>query len=107
MLPRLGFSEREAELACVAGYLHDVGNALARDAHGQTGAILAYQALRDTAAGADLMPIMAAIANHEEDRGDRRLAGLRRGDPGGQVRRAPQPGAQPAEVRSASTSTTA
>ena len=32
VLARLGFGEREATLACVAGYLHDVGNALARDA---------------------------------------------------------------------------
>ena len=35
----------------VAGYLHDVGNALARDAHGQSGAMLRYQALRDRAGG--------------------------------------------------------
>jgi metal-dependent HD superfamily phosphatase/phosphodiesterase len=68
-MSRLGFSEREATLASVAGYLHDVGNALARDAHGQTGAILVYKSLRDTVPGADLMPIMAAIANHEETEG--------------------------------------
>jgi len=69
VLHRLGFSEREAQLACVAGYLHDVGNALARDAHGQTGAVLVYQALRGRADGADLMAVMAAIANHEEAEG--------------------------------------
>jgi metal-dependent HD superfamily phosphatase/phosphodiesterase len=69
VLHRLGYSEREAELACVAGYLHDVGNALARDAHGQTGAVMVYQALKDRAAGPDLMPIVAAIANHEEAEG--------------------------------------
>lgn len=69
VLSRLGFGEREAVLASVAGYLHDVGNALARDAHGQTGAILVYQALRDQVPGADLMPILAAIANHEETEG--------------------------------------
>ncbi|MCL6553408.1 MAG: HD domain-containing protein [Firmicutes bacterium] len=69
VLRRLGYSEREATLACVAGYLHDVGNALARDAHGQTGAILVHQALRDRVEGRDLMPILAAIANHEEAEG--------------------------------------
>jgi len=69
VLHRLGFGERDAQLACVAGYLHDVGNALARDAHGQTGAVLVSQALRDRAEGADLMPILAAIANHEETEG--------------------------------------
>jgi len=69
VLHRLGYPEREAQLACVAGYLHDVGNSLARDAHGQTGAVLVYQALRDRANGPDLMPIVAAIANHEEAEG--------------------------------------
>ena len=66
VLSRLGFTEREATLASVAGYLHDVGNALARDAHGQTGAVLVNQSLRDSVHGADLMPVLAAIANHEE-----------------------------------------
>jgi metal-dependent HD superfamily phosphatase/phosphodiesterase len=69
VLARLDYPEREAILASVAGYLHDVGNALARDAHGQTGAILVYQALREKVPGADLMPILAAIANHEETEG--------------------------------------
>jgi metal-dependent HD superfamily phosphatase/phosphodiesterase len=69
VLRRLGFSQREAELARVAGYLHDMGNALTRDGHGQSGAMLAYQVLKDRADGVDLMTIMAAIANHEEAEG--------------------------------------
>jgi metal-dependent HD superfamily phosphatase/phosphodiesterase len=69
VLHRLGFSEREAELARVAGYLHDMGNALSREGHAQSGAVLAYQALKGTADGADLMTIVAAIANHEEAEG--------------------------------------
>ena len=69
VMRRLGYSEREATLACVAGYLHDVGNALARDAHGQTGAILVHQVLKDRVPGRDLMPILSAIANHEETEG--------------------------------------
>jgi uncharacterized protein len=69
VLHRLGYSDREATLASVAGYLHDVGNALARDAHGQTGAVIVYEALHDTVNPADLMPIVAAIANHEEKEG--------------------------------------
>src|SRR5512132_1984363 len=69
VLHRLGYTEREAQLACVAGYLHDVGNALARDAHGQTGGVLVYHALRERVDGADLMTIVAAIANHEETEG--------------------------------------
>jgi metal-dependent HD superfamily phosphatase/phosphodiesterase len=66
---RLGFTEREATLACVAGYLHDVGNALARDAHGQTGAVLVHEALKERVPARDLMPILSAIANHEETEG--------------------------------------
>ena len=69
VLHRLEYSEREATLASVAGYLHDVGNALARDAHGQTGAVIVYEALHETVKPADLMPIVAAIANHEEKEG--------------------------------------
>jgi metal-dependent HD superfamily phosphatase/phosphodiesterase len=69
VLSRLAYTEREATLGAVAGYLHDVGNALARDTHGQTGALLVHHALRDDVPGADLMPILAAIANHEETEG--------------------------------------
>jgi hypothetical protein len=69
VLSRLEFTEREATLGSVAGYLHDVGNALARDTHGQTGAVLVYQSLRDSVHGQDLMPVLAAIANHEESEG--------------------------------------
>ena len=69
VLHRLGFTDREADLACVAGYLHDVGNMMTRESHAQTGAVLVYHTLKDRAAGNDLAAIMAAIANHEEDDG--------------------------------------
>ena len=69
VLHRLGFTEREADLACVAGYLHDVGNMMTRESHAQTGAVLVYHTLKDRAAGNDLAAVMAAIANHEEDDG--------------------------------------
>jgi metal-dependent HD superfamily phosphatase/phosphodiesterase len=66
---RLGHGEHDAQLACVAGYLHDVGNMFTRDAHGQTGALFVYQALKGRASGNDLAQIVAAIANHEEAEG--------------------------------------
>ena len=66
VLHRLGFTEHDSNLACVAGYLHDVGNMLSRESHGQTGGILVYHALREKVPGADLATIVAAIANHEE-----------------------------------------
>ncbi|HEV2906637.1 MAG TPA: hypothetical protein VGZ50_04920, partial [Actinomycetota bacterium] len=40
VLTRLGYDERTATLAAIAGYLHDVGNMVSRNVHGQTGAIL-------------------------------------------------------------------
>ena len=58
-----------ANLACVAGYLHDVGNMISRESHGQTGGILVYEALRERVAAADLALVVAAIANHEEVNG--------------------------------------
>jgi metal-dependent HD superfamily phosphatase/phosphodiesterase len=69
VLTRLGFDEHEANLGCVAGYLHDVGNMVSRELHGQTGAILVYEALRHQVPGADLATIVGAIANHEEPNG--------------------------------------
>ena len=38
VLSRAGFDTHTANLACVAGYLHDVGNMISRYAHGQTAA---------------------------------------------------------------------
>ena len=34
ILLTLGYSEREAELASIAGYLHDIGNVVNREGHG-------------------------------------------------------------------------
>ena len=69
VLSRAGFDTHTANLACVAGYLHDVGNMISRYAHGQTGGVLVYQALRDRVPSTDLAQIVAAVANHEEDNG--------------------------------------
>ena len=99
-----GSTPHTANLACVAGYLHDVGNMISRYAHGQTGGILVYQALRDRVPSADLAPIVAAVANHEEDNGYAVSPISAARDPGGQVGRAPQPRPQSPD-RSNSTST--
>jgi len=70
VLSRLGMEGRLAGLACIAGYLHDIGNMVARDTHGQVGALLAYDALKDRMQTADLALIMGAIGNHEEEGGE-------------------------------------
>jgi metal-dependent HD superfamily phosphatase/phosphodiesterase len=69
VLSRLEFGEQTAALGCVAGYLHDAGNMVSREMHGQTGAILVYETLRGEVAAPDLARIVAAIANHEEPGG--------------------------------------
>ncbi|WXJ85137.1 hypothetical protein MTBGP_19370 [Moorella thermoacetica] len=70
VLERLGYDKRTAELAAVAGYLHDIGNVVSRQDHGQSGALLAYNILRRLGMPADeAATIMGAIGNHEEEYG--------------------------------------
>ena len=42
ILAKLGFPQREAELAAIAGYLHDIGNLINRYGHGMSGALMAF-----------------------------------------------------------------
>lgn len=67
ILSQLGYPERTIELARIAGYLHDIGNAVNRCNHAQTGAVLAYDFLRRQDMACDeAITIMMAIANHDE-----------------------------------------
>src|SRR5262245_63233012 len=71
VLKRLGLPEREAELAAIAGYLHDIGNAVNRDHHAQTGAVMAMHLLSDFGMPEEeILPVMTAIGNHHENDGD-------------------------------------
>jgi putative nucleotidyltransferase with HDIG domain len=71
VLKRLGYSEREVELARIAGYLHDIGNAVNRDHHAQTGAVMAMQILSDMRLDDDeVLTVISAIGNHHETDGD-------------------------------------
>jgi metal-dependent HD superfamily phosphatase/phosphodiesterase len=70
VLSRLGQEGRVAELASIAGYLHDVGNMVARENHGQTGALLVYDVLKDRMNSSDLALVMSAVGNHEEEGGE-------------------------------------
>ena len=45
ILTELGYSPREAELAKIAGYLHDIGNIVNRIDHAQSGAVMAFRIL--------------------------------------------------------------
>lgn len=71
VLRRLGHPERDCELAAIAGYLHDIGNAVNRDHHAQTGAVMAMQLLSDLGLPeAELLTVMGAIGNHHENDGE-------------------------------------
>ncbi|HOQ36241.1 MAG TPA: HD domain-containing protein [Acetivibrio sp.] len=70
ILEKLGFSDREVELAKIAGYLHDIGNAVNRVDHAHSGAILAYNILTKMGMSyGEAAEIMLAIGNHDENTG--------------------------------------
>lgn len=67
ILLTLGYSEREAELASIAGYLHDIGNVINRIDHAQSGAVMAFRILDKMGAEPeDIATIITAIGNHDE-----------------------------------------
>lgn len=67
ILGLLGANEDEVVLARIAGYIHDIGNAVNRTSHAEAGALLAYDILlRKGMAYQDAVTIMMAIANHDE-----------------------------------------
>lgn len=75
ILCALGYSEHEQELARIAGFMHDIGNAVNRKNHGEYGAILADGILKEGGMPlADRMVIMSAIGNHDEGTGGARDA---------------------------------
>ncbi|MDP4128113.1 MAG: HD domain-containing protein [Bacillota bacterium] len=67
ILEKMEHPERESELAAIAGYLHDIGNAINRVSHAQTGAILAAGILeRHAMIPEEIASIIGAIGNHDE-----------------------------------------
>ena len=70
ILETLGYPEERIELARIAGYMHDIGNCVNRVDHAHSGALLAYQILKEM--GMDVKrrtEIMMAIGNHDEQTG--------------------------------------
>lgn len=67
ILRTMGASEREIELAQIAGYLHDIGNCINRVDHAQSGALMAFHLLNERGMPPEeTAMIIAAIGNHDE-----------------------------------------
>ena len=67
ILTALGYSSRDAELARIAGYMHDIGNVVNRIDHAQSGAVMAFRILESMGADPDsVATIVTAIGNHDE-----------------------------------------
>ncbi len=70
ILRTFDYDEKRIELAKIAGYLHDIGNAVNRVDHAHSGALLAYEILKDMGMNhKDRTEIMMAIGNHDEQTG--------------------------------------
>lgn len=67
LMLKLGYDKREAELAAISGYLHDIGNVIGRPGHNQTGSLIAMGILEDLGMPSEeIADIIGAIGNHDE-----------------------------------------
>ena len=70
ILEAFGYGEHEIELVKIAGFMHDIGNAINRKHHAEYGAIIANEILRDMDVDMeDRVQIVSTIANHDESTG--------------------------------------
>ena len=70
ILEAFGYDPAEIELAKMAGFMHDIGNAINRHHHAEYGALLANEILKETDLSLpDRVRIVSAIANHDESDG--------------------------------------
>lgn len=71
LLQEVGAEPRRVELVGMAALLHDIGNVVNRDGHGQTSAIIGHHILvRLGLPPAEIADVLMAIGNHEEERGE-------------------------------------
>ncbi|MCI5587492.1 MAG: HD domain-containing protein [Lachnospiraceae bacterium] len=70
ILKQFGYSDHDIELAKIAGFMHDIGNAVNRKHHAEYGAILANDILKDTDMPLkDRITVVSTIGNHDESTG--------------------------------------
>ena len=71
ILVSLGYPKRLQELAAIAGYMHDIGNVIKRQDHGQSAALMTMHILKQMGCTPDEISLIAsAVGNHEEEIGD-------------------------------------
>ena len=67
ILLTLNFPKRTAELAKIAGYMHDIGNIVNRVDHAKSGAVMAFRLLdRMGMEPEEIAQVISAIGNHDE-----------------------------------------
>ena len=70
ILKHFNRSQQEINLAKIAGYMHDIGNSIARKHHAEYGALLAKDLLKQIDISIeDTVTVVSAIANHDESTG--------------------------------------
>ena len=70
ILKTLGFSEQEQELAKIAGFMHDIGNAINRKHHAEWGALMARDILKKYDLSLeDQITVISAVSHHDESTG--------------------------------------
>ena len=70
ILKELGYEKQEIELAKIASYMHDIGNAINRKQHAEYGAILANDILKKYEINIESrIKIISAISHHDESTG--------------------------------------
>ena len=70
ILKTLGFSEHDQELAKIAGFMHDIGNAINRKHHAEWGALMARDILKKYDLSLeDQIMVISAVSHHDESTG--------------------------------------
>lgn len=70
IMEMFGCDEHEIELVKIAGFMHDIGNAINRSRHAEYGALLANDILKEMNMDLeDRVTVVSAIGNHDESTG--------------------------------------
>lgn len=70
ILKKFGYDAHDVEIVKIAGYMHDIGNAINRSHHAEYGSILAYDILKNTDLSLkDQVAIASAVGHHDESTG--------------------------------------